>query len=302
MTVTLVPGVLVEHTSWGRGKIVEQNGSYVVIHFPNLVNSSDGPRRKVQAGSAHLRVADVQSDPNLDFVKIGPVRKASGKGSKPLVLPTPHSVEQIVSWFKVEFPGLFQDRDLVRRELDYKRAAHQKWKELFGRKRGRRLIEQGRLEEIGPGLDAIHHETNIPSRFEIMAAHDGYKDPKAATAVLRATLDFLDDPAASSFQSMVSAIASLPAPVDGSRVLTWPNATILPFLADPKRFMVVKPQITRKMAHRMNFDILYSSEVTWHCYERVLRMSEVLLRRLEPLGAKDYIDVQSFMWVTQDLE
>ncbi len=66
--------------------------------------------------------------------------------------------------------------------------------------------------------------------------------------------------------------------------------------------MVVKPQITRKMARRMNFDILYSSQVTWHCYERVLQMTEALLGRLEPLGAKDYIDVQSFMWVTQDLQ
>lgn len=42
--------------------------------------------------------------------------------------------------------------------------------------------------------------------------------------------------------------------------------------------------------------------VKWQCYERVLAMTETLLDRLEPLGAKDYIDVQSFMWVTQDLQ
>ena len=83
------------------------------------------------------------------------------------------------------------------------------------------------------------------------------------------------------------AVSSLPAPADGSRVLTWPNVTILPFLAEPTRFMVVKPQITRKMARWMNFDILYSSQVTWHCYERVLQMGEALLDRLEPLGGKD---------------
>jgi hypothetical protein len=100
---------------------------------------------------------------------------------------------------------------------------------------------------------------------------------------------------------MVAAVASLPAPADGSRVLTWPNVTILPFLADPTRFIVVKPQITRRMARRVGVDILYSSGPTWHCYEAVLRMSEGLLDRLRDLGAEDYIDVQSFMWVTKDL-
>jgi hypothetical protein len=221
------------------------------------------------------------------------------------VKPAPttlHTLDQSIAWFRVEYPGLFKDVKLTEHELDYKRAAHERWEELFGRGRGKRLISKGKFDEIGPGLDAIHHATNIPARFEIMAAHDGYKYRQGATRVLRATLEFLDHADAGTFEAMASAVSSLPAPVEGSRVLTWPNVTILPFLADPKRFMVVKPQITRKTARRMNFDILYSSTVNWHCYERVLAMSETLLERLEPLGAKDYIDVQSFMWVTQDLQ
>ena len=74
---------------------------------------------------------------------------------------------------------------------------------LFGDGRGKRLIEKGDVSEIGSHLDTLHHATNIPSRFEIMAAHDGYKDPKAATAVLSATLAFLEQPDAATFDAMV---------------------------------------------------------------------------------------------------
>ena len=303
VTQGLSLGAIVEHTSWGAGKVVETIGPHLVIHFPSLSGSPGGPRRKIQATSTHLRLASEQSHPELDHVEVGPPGKSKGaKGTKSAPAPTLHTLDQSVSWFQVEYPGLFQDPKLVERELAYKRAAHIRWQMLFGDGRGKRLIEKGDVSEIGSDLDTLHHATNIPSRFEIMAAHDGYKDPKAATAVLSATLAFLEQPDAATFDAMVSAVSSLPAPADGSRVLTWPNVTILPFLAEPTRFMVVKPQITRKMARRMNFDILYSPQVTWHCYDRVLQMSEALLERLDGLGARDYIDVQSFMWVTQDLQ
>ncbi len=66
--------------------------------------------------------------------------------------------------------------------------------------------------------------------------------------------------------------------------------------------MVLKPGIAQQMAARMGFDLLYSAPPRWRCYEALLRMSAVLLGHLGALGATDYIDVQTFMWVTRDLE
>ena len=304
MTLPLTPGVLVEHTAWGRGKIVGVSGPHIIVHFPSLLGTEAGPRRKLQVTAPQLRVSDVQSDSALDHVKIG---RAKGGGSKKGPGPRPptptlHTMEQSILWFQTQFPGLFKDPVLVERELGYKRAAHKRWQELFGHGRGQRLIAKRELDQISKGLDDMYHATNIPSRFEIMAVHDGFKRPTAAAAVLAAVLGFLEDGGADRFDALAAAVGSLPAPPQGSRVLTWPNATILPFLADPSRFMVVKPQITKRMSRRMGFDILYSSAPNWHCYESVLRMSESLLQRLESLGAKDYIDVQSFIWVTKDLQ
>jgi hypothetical protein len=134
-----------------------------------------------------------------------------------------------------------------------------------------------------------------------MAANDGLKDRPAAGRLLAALLSFTELPNADTFAALTNAVGSLPAPAKGSRVLTWPNLTILPFIADPTRFMVLKPEISQRIAARMRFDLLYSSTPSWHCYNALLEMSKLLLNDLRPLGAKDYIDVQSFIWVTQEL-
>lgn len=303
---TIAPGMLVEHLLWGRGKAVEVSPPYVVIHFPSLFSSEQGPRRKLRLTAEQLSPSTAQSDPALDRVRVGPVarKKAeSAAGPSPTsVKASARSLEDAVARFQADYPGLFVDPKLVREELNYKRAAHVRCVELFGDGRGRALVRSGALQEVASGLGELYHSTNLPSRFEIRAAHDGFKDPAAAGRVLEAALDFVDSPAATSFEALTEAIGSLPAPAGRARVLTWPNVTILPFLADPSRFMVLKPGVARQMAGRMGFDLLYSASPKWHCYEALQRMSVVLRDRLSVLGATDYIDVQSFMWVTRGLD
>jgi hypothetical protein len=78
--------------------------------------------------------------------------------------------------------------------------------------------------------------------------------------------------------------------------------TILPFLGDPSRFMVLKPGVAQQMAARMGFDLRYSASPKWQCYEALQRMSARLRDELSGLGAADYVDVQTFMWVTRGVE
>jgi len=52
----------------------------------------------------------------------------------------------------------------------------------------------------------------------------------------------------------------------------------------------------------MGFDLPYAASPTWPCYDALLRMSARLRDELRPLGAADYVDVQTFMWVTRELE
>lgn len=300
---TITEGALVEHTVWGRGKVLEVASPYLKIYFLSLKSTAQGPERKLLEDASQLSLSAVQSDPLLDNVTRPQraKRTAGTKPPKPRVIPL-NSVDQAISWFRAEFPGLFANPGLIRRELQYKRDAHAIYVDRFANGRGARLIHKGHHREIVEGLTKIYQATNIPSRFELMAANDGLKDPEAAVRLLERLLEFLERPEIGTFESLVGAVGSLPAPAAGSRVLTWPNVTILPFLADPSRFMVLKPGASKRIAARMGADIVYSSQIGWHTYSALLDMSKELLERLIPLGARDHIDVQSFMWVTRDLE
>lgn len=306
MTKPLEVGVLVEHSVWGLGKVMKLAPPHVTIYFKTLEATPEGPQRKLSMLAPHLSVAATQSDPVLDLVDPDRAGRASGRPRRPVRRPAPrpllNSLDQAVDWFREEFPGQFADPEFIRREITYKREAHDKFVGLFGNGKGERLIASNAVDEIAGGLSAVYHATNIPSRFELMAVSDGLKDYKSAARVLKCLLAFLKDTEASTFAALVDSIGSLPARTDGSRVLTWPNVTILPFLADPSNHMVLKPQITRRLARRLQFDLLYSASLSWHTYEALGRLSESLLERLAPLGAKDYIDVQSFIWVTTHLD
>lgn len=77
-------GVLVDHTVWMRGKVLDVTPPYAVVHFPSLADSEQGPVRKVQSSIEHLSRAKVQSDPDLDLIPSGaaPARAKKAKAAK----------------------------------------------------------------------------------------------------------------------------------------------------------------------------------------------------------------------------
>jgi hypothetical protein len=170
----------------------------------------------------------------------------------------------------------------------------------FGEGRGAAMVDEGKHAEIAGALDGIFRATNILSPFEVKAVHKAFvKADESSTKVLGQTLAFIANPGQQSFKAMAEAVSQLPA--DGGKVHTWPIVTLLPFLADPKRFLPLKPTNTEVIAARMDAKLKYDTTPNWETYEAFLRMSRTLLDRLAPLGAKDMIDVQQFMWVTRDL-
>jgi hypothetical protein len=300
VTPAISPGTLMQHSVWGLGKVVEVRPPHLLIHFPSLTTSAQGPRRKLQLTAAQLMISPLQSAPELDHIRLGTSTSVKAKrGTRRITPNSAASLDDSIAWFRQTYSGLFADPKLVEEELGYKRAAHDRFVALFGNGRGRALLAASDLVPIASGLDQLYRATNIPSQYEIMDAHDGFKSPEAGGRLLQAALDFIDFANATTFEQLVDAVVSLPG--HGSRVLTWPNVTILPFLADPRRFMVLKPEMAKIMASRMGFDLLYSFPPKWHCYDALQRMSAILLDRLRPLGAIDYVDVQSFMWVTRKL-
>ena len=291
-------GILVEHTVWRRGKVIEIISPYAIIHFPALADSPQGPQRKLREDAAQLTKSSVQSDPELDAIETGPGKPK--KISKRKVKDLQNDLDAAVQWFEGHYPAKFEDEKFVDNDLRNKRSATEVFQANFGEGRGAAMVDQGKHAEIAGALDGIFRSTNILSPFEVKAVHKAFvKADESSTKVLGATLAFVANPGQQSFKVMAEAVSQLPA--DGGKVHTWPIVTLLPFLADPKRFLPLKPTNTEVIAARMDAKLKYDTTPNWETYDAFLRMSRSLLERLTPLGAKDMIDVQGFMWVTRDL-
>lgn len=291
-------GILVEHPVWQRGKVIEIISPYAIIHFPSLASSPQGPQRKLREDAAQITKSSVQSDPELDGIETGPAKPK--KVTKRKVKDLQNDLDATVQWFELTYPGKFADEKFTDNDLRNKRAAIEVFQANFGEGRGAAMVDQGKHAEIASTLDGMFRATNILSPFEVKAVHKAFvKADEASTKVLGYTLGFIANPGQQSFKQMADAVSQLPA--DGGKVHTWPIVTLLPFLADPARFIPLKPTNTELIAARMDSKLKYDTTPNWETYDSFLRMSTTLLDRLKPLGAKDMIDVQQFMWVTRDL-
>ena len=206
--------------------------------------------------------------------------------------------QQAVDIFVAKFRH-FDDPEYLKRERDYKWEAHRQVVAELLSVRGRRLIAEGPPEALVNTLKNLIHRTNLLATLEIMALNDAFKDQRAARKFAEAVLKFVDEDSEQAFSGLVEATGSLPVAPGRARVLTWPVVTILPFLAKPDCHMFLKPMQTKRIAEAFSFDLLYSPYPKWATYDRLLKLSDQLLKRLRPLGARDLIDVQSFMWVVE---
>jgi hypothetical protein len=291
-------GILVEHSVWKRGKVIEIISPYAIIHFPALANSPQGPQRKLREDAPQLTKSSVQSDPELDGVETGPAKPK--KAVKRKVKDLANGIDEAVAWFEQTYPARFDDEKFIDNDLRNKRAAAEVVSANFGEGRGAGLVDQAQHAQIASTLDGIFRATNILSPFEIKAVHKAFaKADESSTKMLGYTLAFMSNPAMQPFKQMADAVSQLPA--DGGKVFTWPIVTLLPFLADPTRFIALKPTNTELMAARMGANLKYDTTPNWETYDAALHMARALLERLRPLGAKDLIDVQQFMWVTREL-
>src|SRR6188768_2262932 len=224
-------GVLVEHTVWRRGKVIEILSPYAIIHFPALANSPQGPQRKLREDAPQLTKASVQTDPELDGIETGPGKPK--KISKRKVKDLQNDLDAAVQWFEGHFPAKFEDEKFIDNDLRNKRSAADVFLANFGEGRGAAMVDQGKHAEISSTLDGIYRATNILSPFEVKAVH----------------------------KAMAEAVSQLPA--DGGKVHTWPIVTLLPFLADPKRFLPLKPTNTEVIASRMEVNLKYDTTPNW---------------------------------------
>ncbi|MFC1796931.1 hypothetical protein ACFL1V_07530 [Pseudomonadota bacterium] len=164
---------------------------------------------------------------------------------------------------------------------------------------GRSLLNEGGIEELSKRLFIVEGLLNLLSPYEKMALSDALKNEQAAQAYFSALFDVCDQEKVDkeTYQALIMAVENLPAEEGKARVSTWPVLTQFPYIARPDCHMLLKPEVTKACADRMVFDLQYTSTLNWGTYSQLLQLANRLFDELKPMGAKDYIDVQSYIWV-----
>lgn len=270
---------------WGLGKVIELTEDRVWVYFKDILGTPKDAIKQLGRAQTQLVVGEVQTDTHLDNL---PPMIHNGKIAEPEAFRM--TEDQAINLFVKEYRS-FEDAEYLKHERDYKWSAHlQIVKDIPS-------LKKARPEAAAEIIKRWIHLTNLLAVPEMIGIGDAFKNPAAAVEFGSAVVNFARVGDVTAFEELVSATSSLPAEHGRARVFTWPVLTLLPFLAAPDAAMFLKPKQTKRMATGCFFDLLYDSRPNWGTYSRLMTLSDHLLNRLRPLGARDFIDVQSFMWV-----
>lgn len=199
--------------------------------------------------------------------------------------------------FLKHFPNGYQGEKYVAWERDYKWQAHLKWNELLNKSLYRNLLAEKNYEVIATTATKIESKTNLLFSFEKMALRDAIKTPEGAKTFARGLYDYVygEGSLEVRFTNWSTALKLLP--VVKTRVHTWPLQTVFGFIANPKEHIFLKPRVTQSAAAAVGFDFQYSSKPNYGTYKSLLDFAELVKKETLDLGPRDYIDLQSFIWV-----
>lgn len=225
------------------------------------------------------------------------VRSTSGAKKKRSYATT--TQEQAVRLFLERFPGGFTGEAFESKERAPRWEAHQAFQAQLGGGKLGDLLAQGKVEDAVQQLLQAEQKAGLLSVFDRARLAKALRgDAKYAEQVLSALAKVIASDAAEegSFARYVEALQAGGAKAEGQRAMTWPIATILPFLANPTRHLFLKPTATQAAAERVSFDLQYQAALNWTTYQQALKLAEDLQAKLAEHGCRDLLDVQGFMW------
>ena len=197
------------------------------------------------------------------------------------------------------FPGGFQDEQYLDWERDYKWETHLRWERVLGRAELERLMAVSDYAEIAARAVRVEQQSrhSMIFSFEKMALRDGVRTADGARAFARGLHGLLYGGGSleQRFSGWVEAVASLPR--RQTRVLTWPLVTVFGFIAQPRTHLFVKPTVIRAAAAAYGFDLDYASRPSWALYRGMLEFARQVRTDQRDLRPRDFIDIQSFLWV-----
>jgi len=200
------------------------------------------------------------------------------------------------------FPDSFRDERYIDWERTYKWEAHTLFQRLLNQADFQDLLRAREYSEIATRALQVESRTNFLFSFEKMALRDALKTSDGARIFADGLYELLYQrgPKKERFVQWIVAVSQLPR--IKARVLSWPNLTFFPFIAQPAKHMILKPTAMKIAAEELEYDFDYSSKPSYRTYESLMEFAELTRAGISDLKPKDYHDIQSFLWVIGSAE
>ena len=202
--------------------------------------------------------------------------------------------------FKQIFPGGFRDPTYLEWERDYKWAAHLAWQRELDRKTWADLLAAGAFAEVARRISSLYARSklNMLALYEWMALREALAS-ELGSRLLSAGLYELVHGAAPFEQRIERFTLVLDSvPQRQTRLAKWPIVTLFPFVARPKRYLIVKPMLMKRAAARLGFDLAYAPRPNGQTYAAIASYLAWLQKALASWQPRDVVDLQGFLWVT----
>ena len=199
--------------------------------------------------------------------------------------------------FLYYFPKAFSDKKYIEWERNYKWEAHLAWESLLSKQQYEHLLVSNQYNEIALRAVKLETKTNLLFSFEKMALRDAIKPSAGSKSFALGLFDYVYGTGAlqQRFEKFSEVLASLPR--RQTRVLTWPLQTVFGFIARPEEHIFIKPRVTQLAAEKYGYEFLYKSRPNWETYKSMFGFAERVRDDVADLKPRDYIDLQSFIWV-----
>jgi len=295
----IATGTLVKHRSLGVGKVVAVEASALHVFFPE---SASRYAAKLRWPNVSPFLTREGFEPNSWLEGLSSFSMDASAGRYALAANF-ISQDEALSLFLESYPEGFLDPAYLgsggtkKERASRWRAASAEWTELFGEGKGDRLLADGEFKELTrKALRVAAHVTKIPGVLEQEVLEEALEPGDATTDFFGALFGYLSvpSPARARFEKLCAASNALGAPSDAA----WPIATLFPFLAVPTRQIILVPRSTTGAASRLGCDLQFQPTPNWATYVRLREFSARLLEKLQATGARDFIDIESFLHAT----
>ncbi len=295
----LEAGSLVRHRTLGTGKIVAVEATALHVFFPGSETRYAAKLRWPAAG-AFLSADDPAPDPWLEGLDSFAMDSTSGRYA---LAANFLGQDEAVATYLADHPTGFHLPTSPRKgapRVDRRerfRAASAAWAATLGEGKAAALLDDGNYPELARrALRVAALAAAVPGMIEIEVLQEAFEPGVEVQEFFQSLLGYLSVPLPSRarFDRLCAAARALGVPPEAN----WPLVTFFPFVASPTRHVLLLPRSACSGANRLGCDLRYQETPSWVTYGRLRDLSSRLLEKLASSGARDHVDVESFLHAT----